>query len=158
MQFKFMPAYQKILINLAIALILSLGILPNALAVTQKLEFDTSVGYKVETIFSYDETQNPNKINEKGHGKTKVIDSMEVSFYKPSGELIASYRNVVDGVVKGNYFEFNFDPNTQQILGSLDIGGESAGEIYLKGEADRELSLIEVNDLGEEKKIARVYQ
>ena len=158
MQFKFMPAYQKILINLAIALILSLGILPNALAVTQKLEFDTSVGYKVETTFSYDETQNPNKINEKGHGKTKVIDSMEVSFYKPSGELIASYRNIVDGVVKGNYFEFNFDPNTQQILGNLDIGGESAGEIYLKGEAARELSLIEVNDLGEEKKIARVYQ
>ena len=153
-----MPAYQKILINLAIALILSLGILPNALAVTQKLEFDTSVGYKVETTFSYDETQNPNKINEKGHGKTKVIDSMEVSFYKPSGELIASYRNIVNGVVKGNYFEFNFDPNTQQILGSLDIGGESAGEIYLKGEADRELSLIEVNDLGEEKKIDRVYQ
>ena len=158
MQFKFMPAYRKTLINLAIALILSLWIVPSALAVTQKLEFDTSAGYKIKTIFSYDETLNLNAIREQGHGKTKAINSMKVSFYKPSGELIANYDNIVDGVVKGNYFEFNFDPNTQQILGSLDIGGESAGEIYLKGEAARKLSLIEVNNLGEEKEIDTISQ
>ena len=158
MQFKFTSAYRKTLINLAIALFASLWIVPSALAVTQKLEFETSAGYKVKTIFSYDETQNFNTIREQGHGKTKAIDSMKVSFYKPSGELIADYNNIIDGVITGNYFEFNFDPNTRRISGNLDIGGELAGEMYLKGEASQELSLIEVDDLGEEKAIDTVSQ
>ena len=158
MQLKFVPVYQKILVNLAIFLIASLWIVPSALAITQELEFDSASGYRVKTIFSYDETQNTDTIEEHGHGKTKTINSMKVSFYKPSGELIADYHNIVDGVVVGNYFEFNFDPNTQQILGNLDIGGESAGEMYLKGEASEKLSLIEVNDLGEERAIDTVSQ
>ena len=92
-------------------------------------------------------------IREHGQGKTEVIDSMKVSFYNPDGELIADYNNIVNGVVMSNYFEFSFDPATKQLSGSIDIGGESAGEIYLKGDANRELSLIEVNELGEEKAV-----
>ncbi len=152
-----MPKYtQKIvnlITNLAIAIALNLCFIFPASAITQKLQFNTTAGYVVETTFSYDEAQKPKIIKEHGHGKTEIIDSMKVSFYKPSGELIADYDNIVDGVVTGNYFEFNFDPVTQKLSGSLDIGGESAGEMYLKGEAKQELSLIEVNELGEEKAI-----
>lgn len=158
MQLKFMPAYRKILISLAIFFVASLWIMPSALAITQELKFDSTSGYRVKTIFSYDETQNTDIIKEQGHGKTKTINSMRVGFYKPSGELIADYDNIVDGEVVGNYFEFNFDPNTQQILGNLDIGGESAGEMYLKGEASQKLSLIEVDELGKEKAIDTISQ
>ena len=65
--------------------------------------------------------------------------------------MIASYDNIVDGVVQGNYFEFNYDPDTQQLLGKVDLGGESPGEIYLKGDADNGLTLIMVEPTGEEK-------
>ena len=112
-----------------------------ALAVTQELQFNTDRGYLIKTTFSYDETKQPKVIHEQGAGTTQTIDSMQVSFYKPSGELIASYDN---------------EPQTQQLLGNVDLGGESVGEMYLKGEANQELSLIEVEASGAEKAIARV--
>ncbi len=127
--------------------------MPPARAATQKLQFNTDKGYTVRAIFSYDESLVKDTIEERGHGKTAVIDSMKVSFYNPSDELIASYDNIVDGVVIGNYFEFNFNPATEQLAGNIDIGGESAGEMYLKGKAERELLLIEVSKSGEEKAI-----
>lgn len=152
--------YQKILFNLAVNLVImvvvSLWIVSPALAITKELQFNTAAGYTVKAKFSYDEAKNFQTIREYGHGKTEAIDSMKVSFYKPSGELIADYDNIVSGVVTGNYFEFGFDPVAQRISGNIDIGGESAGEMYLKGKAESELSLIEVNKLGEEKAIDRV--
>ena len=95
-------------------------------------------------------------IRERGTGKTQAIDSLVVSFYNPAGETIASYSNIADGVATGNYFEFNFNPATEQLLGEIDLGGDSPGEMYLKGEVDRELSLIEVEASGEEKVIDRL--
>ena len=155
-----MLKYQKILINLVISLTIMVvanwWIPSPALAITQEIRFDTTAGYVVKTIFSYDEAQNPQKIKEYGQGKTETIDSLKVSFYKPSGELNADYDNIVDGMATGNYFEFGFDPVAQRIYGNIDIGGESAGEMYLKGKAESELSLIEVTELGEEKAIDRV--
>ncbi|MGD1920349.1 MAG: hypothetical protein ACFCAD_16575 [Pleurocapsa sp.] len=155
-----MLKYQKILINLVISLTIMVvanwWIPSPALAITQEIRFDTTAGYVVKTIFSYDEAQNPQKIKEYGQGKTETIDSLKVSFYKPSGELIADYDNIVDGMAAGSYFEFGFDPVAQRIYGNIDIGGESAGEMYLKGKAESELSLIEVTELGEEKAIDRV--
>ena len=124
-----------------------------AIATTQDLQINSTAGYTIEARFSYDETKNIEVIRESGRGKTQAIDSLVVSFYNPAGEMIASYDNITDGIATGEYFEFNFDPTTQQLLGEIDLGGESAGEMYLKGEVDRELSLIEIDASGEEKAI-----
>lgn len=160
-----MPKYQNFVIKLftkltmmLIILIFSLSAISPALALTQELQFNTAAGYIVKTTFSYNEAQKAEIISEHGQGKTAFIDSMKVSFYQPSGELIANYDNIVDGIVKGTYFEFNFNPATQQLSGSLDIGGESAGEIYLRGKANQELSLIEVTQSGKEKVLDQVKQ
>ncbi|MCC0179522.1 hypothetical protein I4641_21415 [Waterburya agarophytonicola K14] len=153
---KYKNFFVNLVTNLTIVIALSLWIAFPALAVTQKLQFNTPAGYTVKTTFSYDETQKPKMIRERGNGKTEVLDSLKISFYNPSGELMANYNNVVEGIATGTYFEFNFDPATQQILGKIDLGGESAGQMYLKGEAEGELSLIEVTQSGSEKVIDRV--
>ena len=145
--------------NLAIIAITGIVILANlcfpmtAIATTQDLQINSKAGYTVQARFSYDDTKNIGVIRESGRGKTKAIDSLVVSFYDPAGKTIASYNNVADGVATGDYFEFNFDPTTQQLLEQIDLGGESAGQMYLKGEVDRELSLIEIDASGEEKTI-----
>ena len=145
--------------NLAIVAITGIVILASlcfpatAIAITQDLQINSTAGYTVKTTFSYDDTRNTGVIRESGKGETQAIDSLVVSFYNPAGETIASYNNIVDGVATGEYFKFNFDPTTQQLLGEIDLGGESAGEMYLKGEVDGELSLIEIDAAGEEKAI-----
>ena len=125
----------------------------SAIAITQDLQINSTAGYTIQARFSYEDTEDIGVIRESGKGETQAIDSLVVSFYNPAGEMIASYDNITDGVATGEYFEFNFDPATQQLLGEIDLGGESAGEMYLKGEADRELSLIEIDAAGEEKAI-----
>lgn len=147
-----MSKYQNLLLNLfALTIILatSLWVSP-ALAVTQELQLNTAMGYVVKTTFSYDDAKNPEIIAEHGRGKTQIVDSMRVSFYKPSGELIASYDNIIDGMAQGTYFEFNYQPATQQLRGEIDLGGELPGEMYLKGKVDEELSLIKVQTSGDE--------
>ena len=155
-----MPKYQNLLLNIVTLIIIfatSLWVSP-ALAVTQKLQLNTATGYVVKTTFSYDDAKNPEIIAEHGQGETQIIDSMRVSFYQPSGELIASYDNIIDGVARGTYFEFNYQPATQQLRGEIDLGGELPGEIYLKGKADGELSLIKVKTSGDEEIIDIVKQ
>lgn len=156
-----MLKYHKTLVGSVIKLlsilVISFSIASPASAITKKVQFNTESGYKVEAVFSYDQAKNPQVIREYGHGKTETIDSMKVSFYKSSGELIADYNNIVEGVVTGNYFEFNFDPRTQKFLGNLDIGGESSGEMYLKGKVGEGVSLIKVSE-SEEKEIDVVSQ
>lgn len=124
-----------------------------AIATTQNLQISSEAGYTVKARFSYDDTQNIEVIRESGRGKTKAIDSLVVSFYNPAGEIIASYDNIADGIATGEFFQLNFDPTIQQLLGEIDLGGESAGEMYLKGEVDRELSLIKIDASGEERTI-----
>ena len=145
---------RRIIVKLVISSIaaIALCIQPAAYATTQQIQLDSMNGYKIEATFSYEDLS-IEAIAERGRGKTKVVDSLEVSFYNPSGEAIASYNNIVDGVARGNYFEFNFDPTTQKLWGEIDLGGELPGEMYLKGDADRGLSLIEVEASGEERVI-----
>ena len=153
MQFKSRSAHRNFVnfaVGLAVISLASLWTTLPVLAMTQELQFETNTGYKIETRFSYDESKNYIGTERNKSGQSIDINSMNVKFYKPSGELIADYNNIVDGAVTGNYFEFNFDPLTRQLSGNIDLGGESAGEMYLKGKADGELSLIEVNELGEE--------
>ena len=152
--------------NLAILAITGIVILANlcfpqvampsvsfAIAKTQDLQINSRAGYTIQARFSYDDTRNTGVIRESGKGETQTIDSLVVSFYNRAGEMIASYDNITDGIATGDYFKFNFDPATQQLLGEIDLGGESAGEVYLKGEVDRELYLIEIDASGEEKAI-----
>ena len=122
----------------AIALINLVLAIP-AMATTESFQLHSDKGYRLETSFTYDETE-----------ATKDLDFLEVRFYNSDGEMMASYDNIVDGKVRGNYFEFDYDLNTHQPLGEIDIGGESAGEMYLKGSMKRGFSLIEVKQTGEE--------
>ena len=155
-----MSNLRKLVVNLitgiAILAINFCWILPAA-AVTQQMQIVSGDGYRVKTVFSYDEATKSKAaskpelaIAEKGKGTTQAIDSMTVSFFDSDGEMLASYDNIIDGTVQGNYFEFNYNPITQQLLGKIDLGGESAGEMYLKGDIEQGLHLIEVTASGEE--------
>jgi hypothetical protein len=142
--------------NLGIFLAISLYFIAPATAITQELQFYSTTGHIIKTIFSYDETQAVTPIKEQGTGKTQTLDALTISFYQPSGELIATYNNIVNGIATDNYLEFNFDPATKKLLGNIDLGGELAGEIYLKGKVEGELSLIEIIASGEERVIAQI--
>jgi len=147
-----MMSYQNFAVKLATAIaivVTSLIFILPVNAVEGNFEMSSDLGYRLETSFNYDLAENK-AIAEQGKGKTKAIDSLQVRFYNPDGKMIASYNNIVDGVAQGKYFEFNYDPNTQKLIGNLDLGGESAGEIYLKGNVEAGLSLIEVEPTGEE--------
>ena len=124
----------------AIALINLVLAIP-AMATTESFQLHSDKGYRLETSFTYDEREN---------GATNNLDSLMVRFYNPDGEMMASYDNIVDGKVLGNYFEFDYDLVAHQPLGEIDIGGESAGEMYLKGSMKRGFFLIEVKPTGEE--------
>ena len=141
---------------MAIALVINFYFVSSAIAATQSIQLNSIKGYKVETTFSYSDDAIPLTIKEQGQGKTNTVNSMQISFYDPAGKLIATYDNIVDSIARGNYFEFNFDPATQKMLNEIDLGGESAGEIYLKGDIEQGLALIEVSATGKEKEIDRV--
>ena len=141
----------KLITIVALALSNLLVTLP-ARAVTQDLQLKSDRGYRVEASFSYnDELQET--INERGKGEAKALDFMQVRFYDREGNAIASYDDIFDGVVRGNYFEFNYDPRSQQLLGNVDLGGEAAGEIYLKGNVEEGFALIKVEPSGAERTI-----
>ncbi|NJL53167.1 MAG: hypothetical protein HC930_14995 [Hydrococcus sp. SU_1_0] len=147
----------KLTAILAIALVKLIsfgGVLP-AEAITQNFQVDGDRGYRMETIFSYDQDQQQKAISEQG-ANAKVLNSLKVRFYAPDGEMIANYDNIVDGIIQSNYFEFNYDLETQQLRGKVDLGGESPGEMYLKGDVEQGLSLIRVEPSGEERVIDQV--
>ncbi|MEM7591418.1 MAG: hypothetical protein AAF383_07850 [Cyanobacteria bacterium P01_A01_bin.83] len=145
--------YQKfaLLIPMALAtILLNVAYVLPVEAITQQLQLKGDRGYQVEAIFSYD-WASATEITEQGRGTTDTVDYLKVSFYDPSGSVIASYDNIMDGIAYGNYFEFHYDPLLHKILGEVDLGGESAGEMYLKGNAADKLSLILVDPSGKEK-------
>ncbi len=150
--------FVRIVTNLVIFLAISLYFIAPATAITQKLQLYSTTGHIIKTTFSYDQTPDLTPIKEQGTGKTQILDTLTISFYQPSGELIATYNNIVNGVVTGNYLEFNFDPATKKLLGNLDLGGELAGEMYLKGNVEEGLSLVEITASGEERVIAKIVR
>ena len=131
-------------------ILLNVGYVLPVEAMTQQLQMKGDRGYQVETVFSYDQGSTT-EITEKGKGKTNKIDYLKVSFYDPSGSMMASYDNIMDGIAYGNYFEFHYDPLLHKISGEVDLGGEPAGEMYLKGNVADKLSLIMVDPSGKEK-------
>lgn len=148
----FHSMFNKLLVILAIALFGTIFI-PPASAATQTFQWQGARGYFVKGRFEYEEQPQP--IRQRGAGQTERLKSLQVSFYDPANQLIDTYNNVVDGVAGGTYFEFNFDPDSHKLMENIDLGGESAGEIYLKGKVGEEFALIEVDSTGKERVIDR---
>lgn len=154
--------YQNLVVKLtavvsavmAIALINLAWVFP-AVAVTQKVQVKSLNGYQVEINFSYDGTQNTLILSEQGK-EAKLVDDLKVNFYDPDGKMIASYDNIVDGIIHSKYFEFNYELETQRLQGKVDLGGTSAGEMYLKGDINQGFSLIMVEPSGEERIVDQV--
>ena len=119
--------------------------------VTMNFQWTGKKGYSAEVIFSYDEGLMPNQIIEEGRGKTKIIEDLTVSFYDPAGQLLGIYDNIKQGISQDPYFKFNFDPQQQKITGLIDLGGDSSGEIYLKGIVQENLRLFKIDRSGKEK-------
>jgi hypothetical protein len=136
---------------MAIALINLAWVFP-VVAATQKVQIKSLDGYQVEINFSYDGTQNTPILSEQGRD-AKLVDDLKVNFYDPDGKMIASYDNIVDGIIQSKYFEFNYDPQTQRLQGKVDLGGTSAGEMYLKGDIAQGFSLIMIEPSGEERMV-----
>ncbi len=142
---------KKFLIFFLMAITLTNSLFSSALAATHDFQLHSRTGYLVEGTFDYDEVTPGEIISATGRGKTDRLQSLTVSFYDPEGKLLCTYSNVVDRMVTGNYFEFNFDPKNQQFIGNLDLGGEIAGEMYVKGTMEGELNLIEVDSNNDER-------
>ncbi|MEH1937673.1 MAG: PEP-CTERM sorting domain-containing protein [Nostoc sp.] len=89
-------------------------------------------GYSAFGSFSYDETTTPGIISESGAGATKALQSLSVSFFNPSQELIGTNNEVVNGVSSNQYFNFNFDTTTGNLFGAFDVGtGSGIGDVFL---------------------------
>jgi hypothetical protein len=150
--------YRKLIVKLAAIVAIALTNLAwvyPAVAITQELQLKSLNGYQIEINFSYDTIQNISLLSEQGR-KAKLVDNLKVNFYAPDGKMIASYDNIVDGVIQSKYFEFNYDLENQQLQGNEDLGGTSAGEIYLKGDINQGFSLIKVEPSGEENIVDQV--
>ena len=89
-------------------------------------------GYSAEGSFSYDQTTTPAIISESGAGATKALQSLNVSFFNPSQELIATSYEVVNGVSSNQFFKFNFDTTTGNLFGAFDVGtGSGISDVFL---------------------------
>ncbi|MGF1541965.1 MAG: hypothetical protein ACFCU5_16195 [Pleurocapsa sp.] len=136
---------KKLLIFLAIALVFTNSLFSSALAATHDFQLHGRTGYLVKGTFDYDEVTEGEIISVTGGQKSDRLHSLIVSFYDPQGKLLCTYNNIVDHTARGNYLELHFDTHNQQLVGNLDLGGEIAGEMYVKGNVADELNLIEVD-------------
>ena len=133
-----------------IVLINVVGEIAIAEAVTMNFQWTGEKGYSAKIVFSYDEPLNFDQIIEEGRGKAKIIQDLTVSFYNPAGQFLGSYDNIKQGVSQFPYFKFNFDPQKQQVTGLIDLGGDSSGEIYLKGIVEENLKFFKIDQSGKE--------
>jgi hypothetical protein len=144
-------SFSKIIIYLLIIILINVvGEIAIAEAVTTKCHWVGEKGYSAEVIFSYDEQLMPHQIIEKGRGKTEIIQDLTVSFYNPTGQFLGTYDNIKQGVSQFSYFKFNFDPQQQKVIGLIDLGGDSSGEVYLKGIVQENLKFFKIDQSGKE--------
>ncbi|MEH2375590.1 PEP-CTERM sorting domain-containing protein [Nostoc sp.] len=89
-------------------------------------------GYSAEGSFSYDETTTPAIISESGAGSTKALQSLSVSFFNLSQELIGTKNEVVNGVSSNQFLNFNFNTTTGNLFGAFDLGtGTGIGDVFI---------------------------
>ncbi|OUL21581.1 hypothetical protein BV372_31585 [Nostoc sp. T09] len=131
-----------------VALTISLtGTFP-AQAVTLNFGWNGDGGYSARGAFNYDESTAPASFSESGFGTTKFLRSLSIAFFNPLNNLVAAYNNVVNSNSTAQYFKFNFNTVTQEIFGLIDLGGEVAGDTYLSGTVNTNLSLYQVPQFG----------
>lgn len=145
--------FAQLVVVTSLTLSFTLTSIVPAQAITVNFSWHGNQGYSATGTFHYDEKTAPDIISEKGGFETKGLDKFTVYFYAPSNQKIINYANISSGVLRGNYFQFNFNTIAQKILGSIDIGGESSGDMYLKGTVDTRLSLIQVSASGAEERV-----
>ncbi|NES81049.1 MAG: PEP-CTERM sorting domain-containing protein [Moorea sp. SIO2B7] len=99
--------FKTVIMTLTTAL--SIAVPSKSEAITFKFDWTGQIaGFRVEGIFSYDETQSYTD----GIVRTGDLDSLEVSFFGPEGDFLRTYTdNHLDAGVN-----FNFDNQTKQIL------------------------------------------
>ncbi|MEQ8971239.1 MAG: hypothetical protein RIE73_12700 [Coleofasciculus sp. C1-SOL-03] len=142
--------FVQLVIVTSLALSLLLTSIAPAEAMTVNFTWQGNQGYSATGTFNYDQKTAPAILSEKGVGTTQALESLTVSFADPSNHPIKTYNTINDGVSTGKYFQFNFNTMTQDIIGSIDVGGELPGDIYLKGKVDTDLSLIQISASGKE--------
>jgi hypothetical protein len=152
-------SWSKRLIVCLVALSLLFGeqffSVPTAEAVTLNFQWTGERGYSATAIFSYEEKTAPTTIAEEWMGQTQDLESLVVNFYNPAGKLMATYENVASNMAQGHYLQFQFNRETGQLVGTIDIGGEETDEFYLKGKAGENLSLYKVSKSGRDRLIDR---
>lgn len=143
----------KITLATVTALIIALTGITPAQAITVNFNWNGNNNYSALGSFSYDENTAPATFSEKGAVQTHILQSLNVSFFDPLKNLIATYNNVVNGTSIPKYFQFNFNTVTQEIFGFIDLGGEVAGDTYLKGTVNSDLSVFQVPQSGSDIRI-----
>lgn len=106
-----------------------------AQAITFNFNFQGDAGYSAVGKFSYDETTAPAIISESGSGPTNDLQSLMVSFFDPSNNLLQSFNTVAGGVSQSPFFAFNFDTTTETLFGDFNVGGGTGaiGELFFFG-------------------------
>lgn len=133
---------------IGIALTMAFTPISPAQAITYDFSWNGNGNYSAKGSFSFDEIIAPPSFSESGPGATNFLQSFNISFFDPANNFIAAYENVVNSVSTANYFQFNFNTDTQEIFGLIDLGGGLSGNTYLKGIVNSELSLFQVPQSG----------
>lgn len=145
----------KVILLTTLTLFFTLMSISPAQAMTVNFSWQGNQEYSATGSFTYHAPNTATIISEKGKGETQYIENLTVSFFDKFHQPIATYNNVINGVATAEYFVFNFNPNTQEIVDFIDIGGEFPQDIYLKGIVNIDLSLIQINDSGSEVTVDR---
>ncbi len=119
----------------------------SAIAVATTLDFrwEGEKGYSVQGSLTYAEDKEPVE-----RSNAKKIESLTVSIYNPSGKKIKTYENIKHYFSQNSYLQLDFDSKNHKIDGFIDLGGNSAGEMYLKGIVDQNLALFKIDSSGKE--------
>lgn len=129
--------------TIAATLTIAAGINNPAQAVDFTFNWQGNADYTAKGSFSYDETIAPTIISESGAGATNFLQSLNVSFFNPSNDLLGTYNTVAGGVSQSSFFNFNFDTSTNTLFGSFNVGGGTGviGEYFFQGTVGSSLNL-----------------
>lgn len=109
----------------ALSVLIVAGANNPAQAIEFKLNWEGNAGYSALGSFSYNEDTAPASFSEEGLGETNVLESLSISFFNPSNELIGDFMPVIDGVSVYQFLSFGFDTVNHEILA---LDGFDAGK------------------------------
>lgn len=112
----------------ALSVAIAVGANQPAIAITFNFSWKGDAGYSALGSFSYDENTAPSIISESGIGVTQYLESLSVSFFDPSNNLLETGTSISKGISNNSFLAFNFDTVTQKFVGAIDVdtGGDTA--------------------------------